>query len=321
MSQNNVKDLALKYIEFAGSKNKQLLILKERIVGSDPRTFMKDYGLANRIYPVVEVKVLMALKADHVREERKVADAGPVRKQPSTIAEQMLARPHKAPDSVQPAYLSGPVVTPQPPPGPVVGPNIARPISRPFAQPFTYDAKKLGATIAQAPNYPPPVVNQNNVVPPPPMTDAPSPLSAPGPRTESAIVSGKKIFYPIARQNQGATFPPPLVSQQPPPVRPPPSATRPPAAVTAPPRPVPPPLAPRSVFAPEKAEEEKKENIPTPRKPSMASPVPPPPPAVVMPSANAASMIKGTPPPMKGRILEQANFGIRPFKHDARFHV
>ena len=62
LANNNVKDIALKYLELASHNKETLERLKDRIVGSDPRAFSKNYGVQKFPFPTIEVKVLMPLR-------------------------------------------------------------------------------------------------------------------------------------------------------------------------------------------------------------------------------------------------------------------
>lgn len=237
LGQNNVKDIALKYIELGGSSQEKLNILKDRIVESNPQQYKKDYSLGNPIYPIVDVKVLMPIK--------------PLRKEsPKDV--------FKKPDNrVTPAQ------------------NISKQSTS------MYDAKRLGATIAPATYYEPP-------------SSAKSYKPIPQP------AGGKHIFYPSSHKGPASTvIAPPLTPQLPKNIygKPPPP-TRP------------------SVISPvigNTWETQKEQG-----RLSLTSPVPPPVPTVMAPSSASASMIKSTPPTLRGRILDQANFGIRAFKQDVR---
>jgi hypothetical protein len=150
-----------------------------------------------------------------------------------------------------------------------------------------YDAKHLGATIAPATYYHTqsqlPASKPYNLVPPPP-------------------TSGKNIFYPTSNK-------PPTTSVVAPPLTP-----QLPKNIYG----KPPPMNKPSVVSPviRNTWEDQKEVL-TGRT-SITSPIPPPVPTIMAPSSASASMIKNTPPAIRGRILDQANFGIRAFKQDEK---
>ena len=238
LAQNNLKDVALKYMELGGSTKDKLAILKERIVKSNPRIYGKNYELPNKIYPITDVKVLMPLNPKTKETHQQFGNS-----------------------KMPPAVIS---------------PRTTNTKSRTL----TYDAKKLGATIAPATHYPPENAPTSNV-------------------PTSKISGNKNIFYPFPQYGQSQTVAaPPLTPQQA-------------KNVYGKPQP---PTRP-NVISPvvRNTWEDNKDSIQ--RKPSMSSPVPPPAP-VVVPSSTPTSVLKTTPQAAKGRIIEQANFGIRAFKHD-----
>jgi len=152
-----------------------------------------------------------------------------------------------------------------------------------------YDAKRLGATIAPATYYHTksqlPASKPYNPVPPP--------------------ISGKHIFYPTSNKPPTASvIAPPLTPQMP-------KNTY----------GNPPPLSRPSMVSPviRNTWEDQKE-VSTGRT-STISPIPPPAPTVVAPSSASASVIKHSPPTIRGQILDQANFGIRAFKQDVSLNI
>lgn len=272
LAANNVKALALKYIELAGHKKEKLWVLKERIVGSNPRAFARNYGLSKPIYPVVDIRVSSASAAIS---------------RPSTAASIESSRQPYIPAPaafVQPR----PFATTAPVPAPV--PHVPHGIAGPFARPVP---------VLPRPQQPIPKLQSS-----PAAVASPHPIPPPIARPE---MGGRKIFYPVPQTHSATAVPPPPMA---------PPQGRSPHFVAPPPRVPPAPPRPAAHAGSPPATEEKKDFAMSKRVSGAMSPVPPPPPAVVMPSATPTSIIKGTPPPMKGRFLEQANFGIRPFKHD-----
>eukprot|EP00826_Nyctotherus_ovalis_P054167 TRINITY_DN7082_c0_g1_i5.p1 TRINITY_DN7082_c0_g1~~TRINITY_DN7082_c0_g1_i5.p1 ORF type:complete len:322 (+),score=50.91 TRINITY_DN7082_c0_g1_i5:501-1466(+) len=149
----------------------------------------------------------------------------------------------------------------------------------PQPQSSMYDAKRLGATIAPATYYPPPKSPYNN----------PAPQST----------GGKHIFYPSSYKAPGAVAAPPLTPQLPKNMY---------GKV--------PPISRPSVISPGVRNTWESQKEVSAGRPSITSPIPPPAPAVMAPSSASSSGVKNTPPTLRGRILDQANFGIRAFKHD-----
>jgi len=289
IAENGVKDVALKYLELASPNNSQLEELKIRIINSDLFAFSKIYELPRNIYPAMDVKLIKPLKKQTPEKQAKIP--APTAQPAQQIKQDQFN----------------------------IKPKTSGAIQTPFARP----QQLIQQTIPKPPPsqaYQEPIESQTQIPPPIARPMAPVPPS----RSEvfQKATTGAKIFYPVAHVNQ-SNIPPPIQAppiQGPPPLRLPPPASRP---STLPPRP--PAAKPSPQLQNQREEIKQSPQITNPlpiRKPGMTSPKPPPVPTVVVPSATStAAIIKGTPPPMKGRILEQANFGIRPFKHDVFFIV
>jgi len=249
LTNNSAKDLALKYLDLANSNNVEVLRVKERIIGSNPKQFAKNHKMHSFPYPTIEVKVMMPMKTmgmHQIQKEEKKANE-PLYK--SKLSPVFTGKP--VPDNKVPvAKLPHPVIPTAPtnlrPPGKgmfMPNPNIPEPA----APPKISDVTRIA---------PPPVVAPVRPVPQPPMIGGrqivapvfrPPPIRPfPGPPEESpapAPVPTRPLYAPPPVPSAGfvpASNPPPGYTPPPPVVQPPPTTA--PSPYTPPPpiaRPVP----------------------------------------------------------------------------------
>ncbi len=191
LSGNGAKDLALKYLELASPNNVDVLRVKDRIIGSNPRLFAgkQRHPLP---YPVIEVRVLILAKpaaaATHPKEPReknRPLYQSPLSPTPQRPAESAPRRP------------TGPISR-----GPYVPPPPVAPT--PAERPGMFDPSAFSAPI-QPPRFHP----HENVRPPPPRGAAQTGFVPP--------VVGSTTFTP-----QRPDVFPPARTVRPPEFRPPP---------------------------------------------------------------------------------------------------
>lgn len=287
----------MKYLELANPTNPNVLRIKERIIGSNPRLFGSIYKLHVAPYPTIEVKVLMPLRGSMqpmVREEKKVqkynAALSPV--QPPKTSEQHISK-----------SMAGPP--------PVTGPGMfgagtfvpaARPAERPppKIEPFT-----APPIIPQPRTVPPPIIR------PPVFNPIAQPVRSPYESPPRLTPYQPPVMsLPQPTPIQPAVIPPPVVSSagfqprpiQPPQFRAPPFRPfpRPAEDVKATPFPNAPYEAPGLAYAP------------PPVTPPLHTFAPPPIRAAAPPPVTPPAVNPRMPAPPKRGILEQANFGIAP---------
>ncbi len=241
LSNNSAKELALKYLELGNPNSADVLRVKDRIIGSNPRLF-KSHNRPHALpYPVIEVRVLMPAKgtsataAHHAKEEKRntplyksaLSPAQPEKvmpKFPAQAERRMPPLPHlggsgavpeKAgifnPGTFQPEPGAAPV---QPPRVPVLRPPAPTPPVAPPTRPFSVIAPAAPmpepAPVSRPVSGPRPIIRPPMFRPPPVRPATWAVPKAEEFHEEEKVVAPPVAPRPAATYAGAGTAPPPL---------------------------------------------------------------------------------------------------------------